>query len=161
MTQVEFKNCFDKYFDSIRNFIYYRSGDKELATDIAQEVFMKIWEKRDKLGIDNKGLLYKMASDLFISKLRRTKSELEYQQNFQFDYANASTEEDLDFNELKEKYEKALTRLPEKQRTVFLMSRNDSLKYHEIAEALKISTKAVEKRMKNALAFLKSEIKER
>ena len=48
--------------------------------------------------------------------------------------------------------------MPEKQRTVFLMSRMDHMKYHEIAERLDLSIKAVEKRMKLALAFLKERL---
>ena len=49
--------------------------------------------------------------------------------------------------------------MPEKQRTVFLMSRVEDLKYKEIAERLDLSQKAVEKRMSLALAFLKEKIR--
>jgi len=45
--------------------------------------------------------------------------------------------------------------LSEKQRTVFLMSRMEGMKYHEIAERLKLSVKAVEKRMTITLTYLK------
>jgi RNA polymerase sigma-70 factor (ECF subfamily) len=49
--------------------------------------------------------------------------------------------------------------MPEKQRTAFLMSREESLKYSEIAERLNISVKAVEKRMNGALELLRKELK--
>ncbi len=52
----------------------------------------------------------------------------------------------------------ALGKLSEKQRTVFLMSRMDNMKYREIATTIGISVKAVEKRMKYALSFLKNEL---
>jgi RNA polymerase sigma-70 factor (ECF subfamily) len=52
-------------------------------------------------------------------------------------------------------YENALATLPEKQRTVFLLHRMDGLKYHEIASNLGLSVKAVEKRMKFALEYLR------
>jgi len=48
--------------------------------------------------------------------------------------------------------------MPEKQRVVFLMHRMDNLKYSEIASALGLSQKAIEKRMKLALDFLKKHI---
>jgi len=51
-----------------------------------------------------------------------------------------------------------LEKMPENQRTVFLMSRNDELKYHEIAECLNISVKTVEKRMSAALKLLRNEL---
>jgi len=59
---------------------------------------------------------------------------------------------------VKENYSKALASMPEKQRTVFLLSRTDNLKYREIAEMLEISVKAVEKRMKLALEHLRKHL---
>ncbi|HKJ79797.1 MAG TPA: sigma-70 family RNA polymerase sigma factor, partial [Prolixibacteraceae bacterium] len=65
------------------------------------------------------------------------------------------------FEQLKSNYEKALEKMPEKQRTVFLLSRAENLKYKEIAEMLGISVKAVEKRMTLALEFLRKYLKEK
>ena len=45
INKAEFKQLFDKYFDTIRSFIFYRCGDTDAASDMAQDVFMKIWEK--------------------------------------------------------------------------------------------------------------------
>ena len=60
------------------------------------------------------------------------------------------------FEQLKGDYDKALKKLPEKQRTVFLLSRVENLKYSEIADMLDISVKAVEKRMNLALNHLRT-----
>ncbi|MCT4601368.1 MAG: sigma-70 family RNA polymerase sigma factor [Marinifilum sp.] len=157
MTQEEFKILFDKHFDSIRNYIYYRSADEELATDIAQESFMKVWEKN--LSYDEKpikSLLYKIASDIFISKYRRDKVAQKYLAKLEPSIDNHSPEEQMQYEELKNKYELALSNLSEKQRTVFLMSRNEGLKYQEIADRLELSVKAVEKRMTYALSYLRN-----
>ena len=161
MTHTEFKNLFDIHFDTIRNYIYYRSGDPEIATDIAQETFMRVWEKQIKIEKKKvKSLLFKIAGDLFISNYRRQKVVLQFKLNLKPDIVDHSPEDQLQFEELKEKYETALANLPEKQRTVFLMSRMEQLKYREIAETLGISVKAVEKRMKHALDYLKQVIRE-
>ncbi|MBI9059528.1 RNA polymerase sigma-70 factor [Labilibaculum sp. DW002] len=156
MTQEEFKLLFDKYFDSIRNYIYYRSGDEELATDIAQDSFMKLWEKH--LDFEEKplrSLLYKISNDLFISKYRREKVAQKYLAKLAPSVNNHSPEDELAYKELQTKYETALKNLSEKQRVVFLMSRMEGLKYQEIADQLELSVKAVEKRMTSALSFLR------
>jgi len=156
LTQEEFKGLFDKYFDTIRSYIYYRCGDTELATDIAQEVFMQVWEKQFEIrGGKIKSLLYKMAADLFISRYRRMELEQKYMNSIELDYIEDSPEEQAELAELTNRYENSLAALPENQRIVFLMSRNEGLKYSEIAVRLNISVKAVEKRMNKALSFLR------
>lgn len=160
MTQTEFKDLFDNHFDKVRNYIYYLSGDSELATDITQESFMKVWEKQIAHSNDNHniGLLFKIAHDLFISSYRRQKVAEKF--NLTLDNSNygQSPEDNLQYLELNSRYETSLAKLPDKQRVVFLMSRIDNMKYHEIAVANNITVKAVEKRMQNALSFLKKEL---
>ena len=159
MNKEEFKIIFDKYFDNIRSYVYFKSGNKDLAEDVAQEVFIKIWEKSSKIDTVNiKALLYKMASDNFISNYRKQKTKENYIHNFKLSHSEPITESDFEYQELKAKYEDALQRMPEKQRVVFLMSRVEELKYKEISDRLNLSVKAVEKRMKLGLDFLKKEL---
>ena len=156
MTKEAFKDLFDTHFDTVRNYIFYRSGDTELATDITQETFLKIWEKR--ISIDTgkiKGLLFKIARGLLINQYRKQKTILNFNKSVKIQNEERSPEDEIEFKELKLKYERALSNLTEKQRTVFLMSRYDGMKYHEIAESLEISVKAVEKRMSKTLSYLK------
>ena len=156
MTKEIFKALFDTHFDAVRSYVYYRSGDTELATDVAQETFLKIWEKQLQPDVKNiKGLLLKIAGDIFISRYRREKLALDFSMTFKPGILDDSPEDQMQFKELKNRYEQALKILPENQRTVFLMSRMDGLKYHEIAGQLGLSVKAVEKRMNLALTFLK------
>jgi RNA polymerase sigma-70 factor (ECF subfamily) len=157
LTKEEFKVLFDNYFDSVRSYLFYRGADTELATDLAQDVFMRVWEKQ--LAVDSKGLpglLYKIAGDMFISRYRRKTLELNYRKTLKYDTDDVSPEDQLRYKELRAGYAKALAALSEKQRTVFLMARMEGLKYHEIAERLNISVKTVEKRMSAALAYLKN-----
>ena len=144
------------YFDPVRSYIYYRCGDGDLATDIAQEVFIRVWEKEFDLSDPRiKGLLFKMARESFISMYRRKELEKKYNERVNFEYEELPADNEIDYTELKERYEKALAKLPVTQREVFLMSRNEELRYAEIAERIGISVKAVEKRMSAALAYLR------
>jgi DNA-directed RNA polymerase specialized sigma24 family protein len=62
LEKEEFKSLFETYFEDVRRYVLYRSGNDEIATDITQDTFMRIWEKQ--LTIDHKqvkGLLFKIA----------------------------------------------------------------------------------------------------
>jgi len=155
LTREQFKELFDNHFDAVRNYIYYRSGDGDMATDIAQEVFIKIWEKQPAQYDNIAGLLFKIARDMFISHYRKEKIIARFRLNAKDGHDGRSPEDQIMFEEMKDKYEHVLASMPEKQRTVFLMSRMEQLKYHEMAERLGLSVKAVEKRMNLALATLK------
>lgn len=157
MTKEDFKFLFDKYFDSVRSYLLYRGAGLEEASDLAQDVFLRLWEKQ--INVDSGtaiGLLYKIAGDMFISKYRRSKLESNYLNSLKNDNVNISLEDELKHKELALNYKKALANLNEKQRTVFLMSRMEGLKYHEIAERLNLSVKAVEKRMNITLTYLRN-----
>lgn len=160
MTKLEFKEIFDSYFDAIRNYIYYRCADESIASDIAQDVFMRIWEKRDVFETNNiKALLYKIANDMVITDYRRKT----VRRNYAKDMVNPnierlSPEQILQFEELKERYSAALNDMGELQREAFLMSRNEGLTYREISDRLGIGVKAVEKRISIALEFLREKL---
>lgn len=161
MTQQEFKVLFENHFAEVRKSVFYRSGDADVATDIAQETFLKIWEKQNSIRPEKvKGLLFKIANDLYISHYRKEKRSFQFFNNYVFDNESESPEEEMAFNQLKESYANSLEKMNEKQRTVFLLSRAENLKYTEIAEILGISVKAVEKRMKNALEHLRNLLKQ-
>ncbi len=130
-----------------------------MASDIAQDVFTKIWEKGIYLHPDrDKNLLYKMASDAFISKIRRKKTELNFVNSITIENSELTGEDNLKYQDLKHQYSKALSDMTRQQREAFLMSRSQGLKYDEIAKSLNISVKAVEKRISSSLALLKRRV---
>lgn len=156
LTQKEFKILFDQYFDAVRNYVFYRCGDEEVASDVAQEVFMRLWEKQLFPEVrKEKALLFKIAGDIFVSQYRRKVLEMNYMQSLEIDEHGNSSLDELEYKELERTYENALDAMPEVSRVAFLMSRVEELKYSEIAERLQISVKAVEKRMTNALSHLR------
>ncbi len=157
LTENEFQQLFEVYFEPIKRFIYYKSGNEELASDITQEVFLKLWEKRKSIKQETvKPLLYTMAEHIFIDKWRKEKVELCFVMKNDLEISEGNTPEiAYNYQETKAKYERILAVMPQKNREVFLMSRMEGLKYREIAERLGISSKTVEKRMSEALAEFK------
>ena len=159
LDKAGFKKLFDMYFDDLRNYIYYRCGDVELATDIAQDTFIRVWEKKiDVYEKREMGLLIKIANDLFISAHRRIKQGQNFKNVLVTESMTTTPEDEMSYRELSIKYEDALNELNEKQRTVFLLNRVEGLKYSEIAVNLGISVKAVEKRMSIALNHFRKKL---
>ena len=149
---------YDNHFDNLRRYLYYRSGDQDLSADIAQNVFMKIWKKKIDITKGNiKSLLFKMGTDEFISYYRRSKIERDYVNTQDFKLVHENNDQN-DVAEKKQKFEKALMTLTDKQRVALLMNKMEGLTYKEIAESLNLSQKAIEKRISQALSTLKKNL---
>ena len=117
---------------------------------------MKIWEKKFTFHpIKTKGLIYKIANQLWISQYRKLETKKKYQLSLSSSDFKINSEHHLEFNELKEKYENTLSNLPLSNREVFLMSRMEELTYKEIAQRLNVSIKTIEKRMSKTLNELR------
>lgn len=148
----EFKEFFDQYYTMIRNFLYYKTGSINVAEDIAQDVFVKVWEKRDEVeSATVKSLLYTISGNLAINHLKHQGVVYDFVNRYAIHPASESPEFILEEKEFKKKLEAVISALPENSRIVFLMNRIDKLTYNEIANRLGLSVKAVEKRMKIAL----------
>ena len=115
MKKEEFKLLFDTYFEDVRRYVLYRSGDGDIATDIAQETFMRVWEKQMEIDPKRvKGLLFKIAGDLFISQYRRKQVATNFFNTFQPCNKSLTPEDEINFQELKNAYDAALNSMPEK-----------------------------------------------
>jgi RNA polymerase sigma-70 factor (ECF subfamily) len=127
-----------------------------LAEDVAQDAFVKLWETRDRIDKTSiKAYLYTIAGNLLINQLKRDQLKFKFL-NLQTDRVDKANPEYLiEMQEFDEKLQHALSQVPDGAREVFLMNRIDGLKYHEIAERLGLSMKAVEKRMSRALSVLR------
>ncbi len=159
INEADFENIFTRWYEPVRNFVYYKSGDIQVAEDIVQDVFLKIWEKKEGIRIESvKALLYTIANNLFLNKMEHHKVALKFLPPDPADAKVAGPDFELEMNEFDRRLQSALADLDEKQRTVFLMNRIDGFTYIQIADMLGLSVKAIEKRMEKALAFLRTRI---
>ncbi|MCX7987209.1 MAG: RNA polymerase sigma-70 factor [Bacteroidales bacterium] len=136
-------------------------NDKDLAEEVVQEVFAKIWEKRNQIEV--KGSLtayFSMAiKNTSLNYLKHRKVEIEFAQNYFQSRIEDSTNIELE-ERLIERVREAIEKLPPQRKKIFLMSRNEGMKYQEIADALHLSVKTVEAQMGLALKFLREQLKE-
>ena len=159
-SQKEFKLLFDNNFEQLRDYVYFMCGNIEQAEDVAQEAFMKLWEKRTEIKRETVlSYLFRIAHNIFINQTRHAKLSFNFQnQNKTAEIDNSSPEYELELKEFDIQLQNALASLPEKIRVTFLMNRVDGLKYKEIAERLGVSIKTIEKRIQKAVNQLKKTI---
>ncbi|MCW3463103.1 RNA polymerase sigma-70 factor [Chitinophaga nivalis] len=142
-------------------FATHYTGDPHVAEEIVQQVFLRIWEKRDSITITGpvKAYLFSAIRNTAISQWRKdtVRSEKETGYGAVRETATQATDQ---VKELETLYQRALERLPERCREVFILSRQHQLKYAEIASAMNISVKTVENQMGKALKILHEELKE-
>ena len=158
-TKANFIDLFNQMYSHIKNFVYYKTGDLEMAEDIVQETFLKIWEKRNEIRQQTvKSLLYTIAGNLCKNRFEHQQVVFEFANKFRQKETSVSPEFELELKEFNDKLQNAIGALKEKNRVVFLMNRIDGLTYKQIADNLGLSQKAIEKRMKSALSDLKKTI---
>ncbi|AZQ64597.1 RNA polymerase sigma-70 factor [Flammeovirga pectinis] len=161
ITETTFRELFDKYYESIKSFVYYKLGDIDLAEDITQETYVKFWESRSKVVLDTaKTYLYTIANNLALNHIKHGKVVLQFQQkNSKADGESETNPEfKMELSEFEDKLQSTINTIPDKSRDVFLMNRIEGLTYNEISSRLGISVKAIEKRMSKALSILRKNL---
>ncbi len=158
--ELIFSSFFKTHIKQLRNFLYYKFGNKEQAEDIAQDAFIKLWQNCSSVPVEKaKSFVYTIANNSSLNQVAHQKVVLKYEKNFSGpDQTNQNPEYLLEEKQFENKLLLAIESLNEKQRTAFLMHRIDGKKYAEIAETLGISVKAVEKRIHLALISLREHI---
>lgn len=154
-----FDALFRQHSRTLRNYIYYKCGDANLAEDLVQEAYIKLWNNCKKIPFANAlFFLKRVANNAFLNVVKHQKVVLAHEKIPTSEVTIEDPSFVLEEKEFMQKLENAIANLSVKQREVFLLNRIDKKTYAEIAIFLDISQKAVEKRMRNALKKLRVEI---
>jgi RNA polymerase sigma-70 factor (ECF subfamily) len=174
------KNAFEmivkRHYQKILNFMFHFLGDKELAKDLSQECFLKLFQNMGSFRGESKlnTFTYSIAKNLCFQHHRKAR----FQPNL-----GKSCEFDCDLNEVKDHEKEALpvatpnpldaminketvdlifgaiSSLPLEQRLVFLLSEQQDLSYADIAKILKCPIGTVASRKYQAVKSLKEKLK--
>lgn len=159
LSSDEFREIFNLWHKPIRNFVYYRCSDADVAEDITQDTFAKLWELRDKIDKTTvKAYLYKIAQNTTINHLKRQQLLYKFRKKPTADRDFDTPEKLAEMQEYEEKLQRVIAMLPDGGREVFLMNRLEDLTYNEIAVRLGLSVKAIEKRMSKVLQILREHL---
>ncbi|HFA48091.1 MAG TPA: RNA polymerase sigma-70 factor [Bacteroidetes bacterium] len=156
------KDLFDAHYRQVCAAIHRLVGERGVTEDLAQQVFIRFWEKRDSINITTSpgAYLHRMAINEALGWLRSKKNQ-------QHDEITATTpfgiEQDAEQgflqSELKDQIRKAVDTLPPRCRAVFQLSRFEQKSYKEIAAEMGISKKTVEHQMGKALRVLRERLR--
>ena len=157
---LAFDRVYELYSHKLFSFVFKILKNEAEADDIVQEVFVKIWESRH--NIEDYKLLnsyiftiaYNNSIDLIRKRINNTKY-LEHLRNYSVIYTTPNSISELEFNELNTQTEKLIANLPDRQKQVYLLHREEGLTYPEIAKQLGISKNTVENHMVKALKYLR------
>jgi RNA polymerase sigma-70 factor (ECF subfamily) len=149
-----YKQLFLKYYVPVRRFLTVVLSDFEMAQDVAQDIFLKVWLNRDGLSEEKsiKSLVYTMARNAAINHLKQTAQKI----GDIGDYVITSSEttDKVEADSLQSYLLFKIAQMPEKRRKIFMMSRYDCMKNKDIAVQLGISVRTVEKHIELALKDL-------
>ena len=168
--QQLFEECYTLHYHKVRYFAQSYLHDAELATDIAQEVFVSLWEGREAVDFSRETLplLITMTKNRCLNHLKRKQTQQRYRQhsvNSQLDDLHAAALHDLPVrklysDEVSAMIEKSLFEMPVKVRDTFIQCKVEGFKYKEIAEKESVTVKAIEQRMSTALRVLRKNLKD-
>lgn len=156
---IAFRNLFEKFYTELLHLAVYYVQDVEVAKDIVQELFVKLWEKKENLqSVSNeRGYLNNGVKNLCLNYLDHAKVVDRYCKNF----AKEKNEEEETVEasvELIHKVRDLLQKLPEKRRRVLELRVVETKSYKEIADLQGIEIDTVKGHLKKAYAFLRENI---
>jgi len=158
-----YRFLFDNHFADLCNFLLIYLHHKDLAEEIALDIFTSIWEKRQTVQIkaNFKSFLFAAAKNKAITLYRK-----EHQRIFTSIDVNESlmpndsaSQFTLENAELRELINIAILRLPEKSRQVYQMAWEENISYNDIAIQLGLSPKTIENHIGIALRKLRESLK--
>jgi RNA polymerase sigma-70 factor (ECF subfamily) len=153
---------YNLYSRKVYSFAFSLLKDHNLSEDLMQDVFVKLWEKREQINPDLKfeNYLFTICYNSALQYFRRKSVELKVK-----DYLLKNAPESISettntviCNELMDIVERSVEKLPPRRKLVYKLSRQEYMQIKEIAESLSISPRTAESHLTKALSFIKQEL---
>jgi RNA polymerase sigma-70 factor (ECF subfamily) len=156
--EIAFKQLFEHFFPGLLSFSTSILRNQHVAEEVVEDVFIKLWEKRDTVTSVRKisFYLYKAVRYASINAIEKQKKyaslSLDEVGDF-FSFSYSKSDLSLISKENCQKIAEAINHLPPKCKLIFRLVKDEGLKYKEVSELLNLSEKTVENQMN--IAFKK------
>ena len=159
-----FTMLYNLYADRLYSFALVQTKSKQMAEDVVQDTFLKLWNNRTNLNCygNVQALVFTMARNLIIDAFRRQVANIDIEAYFKLHEAlpsTASPEESLYFNETKEHLEQAKAKLSNKECKIYEMSREQNIPIKKIAQTLNLSPQTVKNYLTSTLKVFRSQLR--
>ncbi|UCE07904.1 MAG: sigma-70 family RNA polymerase sigma factor [bacterium] len=172
--RVAFTHLVHRHKQNVFRFVLSRVKNRELASDLTQDVFVKVYKSAKLYQQTGKfrSWLFRMAQNICIDSYRKqqkasilslhSKSETDDDLTLidQIEDETANPEQETEFIELQDVIERAFDSLPEKQRSALVLWQYHGMSYSEIASIQKVPVGTVKSRIHNALIKVRDFLKE-
>jgi len=162
--EAAFAHLFQAHYDRVYSTALVMLKSPEMAGDIAQEVFLSLWENRHKAVVIHniQGYLYNNVKFLVHKRLRRMKVETAYAQYLRYKASLTveppGPENALTANQLRDTVRQGIAQLPPQQQRAFKLSREQGLSHEQIGRMIGVSKKTVKDYIVRSMAFLRQHL---
>ena len=155
----QFEKLYKRFQPSLINYAYYLTRSSEDSVELVNDVFLSVWNKRNRLKLDSnlKTYLYTAVKNRSINYIKKNKlvtvfdEQIDTLSDFEADHSLLEKEQLIIIQQI-------MNDLPSKCKQVFAMSRIDQLSNKEIASLLDISIKTVEAKITKALKIFRKKL---
>lgn len=161
-----FEKLFRYYYEPLCRYAVSFTKDMEVAEEIVQDLFYRLWKEREQLCIRSlKSYLYGAVRNNGLQYLKHLEVREKYREKLTREIVEANYNftplDKLEYQELEERIAGILGTFPERRQQIFRMHRLEGKKYAEIARELSVSVKTVEAEISEALKVLRKLIGEK
>lgn len=161
-SKAAFRELFDNYAPKIHAFIVSYLKNEADAEELLQDVFLKLWEKREQLDSSKniKSYLFKISVNLIYDFIRSRNLQHAYREYTNNDQTlrSDSTWHEVVYDDMLDHLRQLVSVMPEQRQRIFKMSKEEGLSSDEIASQLQLSKRTVENQLYRAVSFLKEKI---
>ena len=161
-SEPAFTLLFNRYKHKLYSYLLSLTTSPQIAEDIIQDTFLKLWKDRASLkAIDYfNAYLFTMTRNLAINSFKRMAREtailaaLQPQQN----NPAATVADNLSLKEVEQLLHQTIQSLPPQQKLIYTLSREQGLKHEDIAHQLHLSSSTVRNHIVQALRTIRKKI---
>jgi RNA polymerase sigma-70 factor (ECF subfamily) len=152
-----FRETYDFLYENIRNYTYFKTGDVNIAEEVTEDTFVRLWSLRKNVRPQaTKSLLYSLAKNIIKKKQKNSRVVFHFVREIVWDEQTESTDSPLINDEIFKKLQKLIADIPQLPRVIFLMNQIEGLTKREISDRLNLKISAIDMFVDEAKEMLRS-----